>query len=211
MNNRDINSITYLFREMDPSEEVEFERSLNENENLLIEVESFRKVTERLDDLPKMDPPREICDSIHAMAANRSGGRSMWHRPLFYAAAAVLFAGFTATALITEPEQTSSDTGIAGQPAQASASTGAGTVMQSTPVSAASSSQLAGPSNSNTVKLTPWIDNNEVIRFSDRIGQTESASFDSIFKNSYQRLTPVTDTGSFRTMQRQLQLTGSRP
>jgi len=202
MNNRDINSITYLFSEMDPSEEVEFKRSLDDNENLLIEVESFRKVTERLNDLPKVEPPKELSDSIYAMAANRSGGRTSWHRPLFFAAAAVLFAGFTATALITEPESSSASKD---QPAQASAS--AGTVIQAPSVSSAS--QLTN--QTNAAKPIPWIDNNDVIRFSDRIGQTEAASFDSIFKSSYQRLTPVTDSDSFRSMHRQLQLTGSRP
>ncbi|PWN06444.1 hypothetical protein [Rhodohalobacter mucosus] len=201
-NNRDTNSITYLFSEMDPSEEVEFERSLNENENLLIEVESFRKVTERLNDLPKVEPPKEVCESIYAMAANRPASRSTWHRPIFYAAAAVLFAGFTATALITDPEESSAG---ADQAAQASSSYG--TVMQAP--SADTGSQLTN--QTSTVKPMPWVDNNEVIRFSDRIGQTESASFDSIFRNSYQRLTPLTDSDSFRGMQRQLQLTGSRP
>lgn len=203
MNNRDINSITYLFSEMDPTEEVEFERSLNDNENLLIEVESFRKVTERLNDLPHVDPPKELCDSVCTMAANRSGGRATtWHRPLFFAAAAVLFAGFTATALMTEPEQSSSS---ADQTAQASASSG--TILQAP--SASSASQLTN--QTNAAKPAPWIDNNEVIRFSDRIGQAEAASFDSIFRSSYQRLTPVTETDPFRGMQRQLQLTGSRP
>lgn len=202
MNNRDINSITYLFSEMDPSEEVEFERSLNENENLLIEVESFRKVAERLSDLPVVEPPKEICDSICSMAANRSESRSSWHRPLFFAAAAVIFAGFTATALITGPEQSPAR---ADQTVQASASSG--TVLQ-TP-SASSSTQLAN--QTNAAKPVPWIDNNDVIRFSDRIGQTEAASFDSIFRSSYQRLTPLTETDPIRGMQRQLQLTGSRP
>ena len=202
MNNRDINSITYLFSEMDPSEEVEFERSLNENENLLIEVESFRKVTERLSDLPTVEPPKEICDSICSMAANRQAGRSTWHRPIFFAAAAVLFAGFTATALITEPEQSPAS---ADQTAQASASSG--TVLQSGPASSAS--QLTN--QTNAAKPAPWIDNNEMIRFSDRIGQTEAASFDSIFRSSYQRLTPLTESDPIRGMQRQLQLTGSRP
>jgi hypothetical protein len=54
MRKTDTKSIAYLFKEMDPSEEVEFERSLKSNENLLIEVESFRQTNERLQPLPSL-------------------------------------------------------------------------------------------------------------------------------------------------------------
>ena len=209
MKKRDINSITYLFSEMDPSEEVEFERRLSENENLLIEVESFKKVTERLNDLPHVDPPKELCDTVCAMAAERSSGRTTWHRPLFYAAAAVLFAGFTATALINNPEPSAEGIGLDSASQHASASAGTGTMIQTPTPSPIMPVNMAGETTS--AKVDPWVDNNEMIRFSDRVGQTETASFDSIFRNSYQRLRPVTDTDSFRSMQRQLLLTGSRP
>ena len=36
------NAIRYLMKEMDPSEEMEFEKQMREDENLLIEVESLR-------------------------------------------------------------------------------------------------------------------------------------------------------------------------
>jgi anti-sigma factor RsiW len=210
MKKRDNNSITYLFSEMDPSEEVEFERRLSENENLLIEVESFKKVKARLGDLPMMEPPKEVCDTVYAMAAQRQSGRSTWHRPIFFAAAAVLFAGFTATALINETDSSASGSD------SAQASAGTGTVMQSPSSSPGLAPSPLAPAqltnhSEDAARVTPWIDHNEMIRFSDRIGQTEAASFDSIFRNSYQRLRPVTDTDSFRSMQRQLQLTGSRP
>lgn len=202
MKNRDNNSIAYLFREMDPSEEVEFERSLNENENLLIEVESFRRVTERLDDLPKLQPPKTVSDSVLSIAARRSTKSSFaWHKPIFYAAAAILMAGFTASALITE-----ADSGSASENTER-ASVGSSSTLQ-VPFQA---SPVQLTSRNTAHKVSPWIDNNEIIRFSDRVGQNETASFDSIFRNSYQRLTPVTETDPYRNMQRRLQLTGSRP
>lgn len=201
MRNRDINSIAYLFREMDPSEVVEFERSLNENENLLIEVESFRKVHGRLNDLPDLSPPKELTDSVIKIAAQRnSKSGSQWHRTMMFTVAAIMLAGFTAVALITEPAPTTSS-------GSGQASTGLSTSLQ--PVGPKS---MSGSFEENSATpLKPWVDNDEFIRFSERVGQSESASYDSIFKNSYQRLTPVIETDPYVRMQRRLQLTGSRP
>ncbi|RNC85797.1 MAG: hypothetical protein ED557_03205 [Balneola sp.] len=61
--------IRYLMREMDPSEEIEFEREMMEDENLLIEVESLRKTYQKLGKLPLKEPPAHLVDKIVSEAA----------------------------------------------------------------------------------------------------------------------------------------------
>ena len=56
--------IRYLMREMDPSEEVEFEREMMADENLLIEVESLRKTYQKLGKLPLWEPPPDLSAKI---------------------------------------------------------------------------------------------------------------------------------------------------
>ncbi len=56
--------IRYLMREMDPSEEIEFEREMMTDENLLIEVESLRKTYQKLGKLPLWEPPPDLITKI---------------------------------------------------------------------------------------------------------------------------------------------------
>lgn len=56
--------IRYLMREMDPSEEIEFEREMMIDENLLIEVESLRKTYHKLGKLPLWEPPPDLTAKI---------------------------------------------------------------------------------------------------------------------------------------------------
>ena len=54
--------IRYLMKEIDPSEEIELEREMMADENLLIEVESLRKTYQKLQKLPLKEPPtRVVC------------------------------------------------------------------------------------------------------------------------------------------------------
>lgn len=56
--------IRYLMKEMDPSEEIEFEREMMIDENLLIEVESLRKTYQKLGKLPHWEPPPDLSAKI---------------------------------------------------------------------------------------------------------------------------------------------------
>ncbi|MCG8372615.1 MAG: hypothetical protein MI700_03740 [Balneolales bacterium] len=60
--------IRYLMREMDPSEEIEFEREMMEDQNLLIEVESLRKTYQKLGNLPLKNPPEALIEKISTIA-----------------------------------------------------------------------------------------------------------------------------------------------
>tara|TARA_R110000868_G_scaffold304437_7_gene565033 strand:+ start:4133 stop:4693 length:561 start_codon:yes stop_codon:yes gene_type:complete len=64
MQKNDDFSIRYLMREMDPSEEIEFEREMMNDENLLIEVESLRKTYQKLGKLPIWEPPPDLATKI---------------------------------------------------------------------------------------------------------------------------------------------------
>ena len=59
MINNDEGCIRYLMQEMDPAEEIEFEREMLKNQDLLIEVESLRRTDKKLGKLPLINPPND--------------------------------------------------------------------------------------------------------------------------------------------------------
>ena len=64
MINNDEGCIRYLMKEMDPAEEIEFEREMLNNQNLLIEVESLRRISKKLGKLPLINPPNDVLEQI---------------------------------------------------------------------------------------------------------------------------------------------------
>lgn len=66
----DEDCIRYLMREMDPSEEIEFEREMMSNENLLIEVESLRSTYNKVKKLPLKQTPAEILNKVKEQAVS---------------------------------------------------------------------------------------------------------------------------------------------
>lgn len=55
-------------KEMDPSEELEFEHLMREDENLLIEVESLRATQKKFSEFGLNHPPETLCKKIVAEA-----------------------------------------------------------------------------------------------------------------------------------------------
>lgn len=103
MQKNDDFSIRYLMREMDPSEEIEFEREMMIDENLLIEVESLRKTYQRLGKLPLREAPPDVVNKIasDAIKARREQIKrsnrwtSFMSRSVAAAAAAILIISTT--------------------------------------------------------------------------------------------------------------------
>lgn len=62
--------IRYLMREMDPSEEIEFEREMMDDNNLLIEVESLRKTYQKVRKVPHWEPPPDLSANIAKQAVS---------------------------------------------------------------------------------------------------------------------------------------------
>ncbi len=97
-NTDDHKAIRYLMKEMDPSEELEFEKQMREDEDLLIEVESLRATKRRLSALPDLNPPKHIIDNLSeeaAKAAQKNAGFSFNNLFIKAAAAAILLASLT--------------------------------------------------------------------------------------------------------------------
>lgn len=184
-------SIAYLFKEMDPSEKVEFERLLRKNENLLIEVESLRNISNRINELPEISAPDSILQSVceQALEKNRSS-KFVRSKPFYFATAALLSIGFMAGALMIESDETANNAGNASVGSVGSIHTNASNISAGT----------------TDREISPWVDENEIIHYTG----VESERPDSLLENSYRRLTPVTNPSQNSSYQRNLHLTGSR-
>lgn len=195
MSDKENRSIAYIYDEMDPSEKLEFERDLQNDSNLLIEVESFKKVSSNLDNLQHVEPPAHVVDSVLKLADDRSkSGERPSGRSIFLAVAAVLLVGMTSGIyLIENGNESDSD-----NPTE-SASVGTSSSIYSEPVH-----------TSTADDLEPWVDNNEILYFNGLGGSEENAAFDSIRSVSFKKLTPVTDPSQISSYQNYLQLTGNR-
>lgn len=146
MSKRDTKSIKYILDELDPAEKIEFERELKQNPDLLIEVESIKRMQRRLSKLPTLVPPPNISDSVLTFAANKSS-RSNRNPLHFYISAAILLLGLTAGSFLLEnPFETEEN------PANASVQFSSPAMMQS------------GESQSASTATTPWVDRNNVLK-----------------------------------------------
>ncbi|NBB76810.1 MAG: hypothetical protein GVY02_05470, partial [Bacteroidetes bacterium] len=112
MSSKDHRSITYIYNEMDPSEEIEFERELEINSDLLIEVESLKQVKNKLHCLEQFDPPKElveaVCHQAHEKGSQQQKGPG---RTVFYAVAAIVLIGMTSGVWLADSGFQSTSTG----------------------------------------------------------------------------------------------------
>lgn len=197
--------IRYLMKEMDPSEELLMERAMMEDDDLLIEVESLRQTLRRLDDLPEKNPPRGLTESIIAKAAkHKEGKRSSFtlisFDPLKYAAAAsVMIATALGSFWLMQDNSATPN-----QPTNQIESTSASTVTNSI----LSNTFRMSPVNLESDDTDPWIDRDNMIRFED--GQNQAtADFETIFRNSFDKLTPLTEPFSEETAPQRVHMTGT--
>ncbi len=198
MSTKENRSIAYIYNEMDPSERLEFERDLKNDSDLLIEVESFKKVSKDLNQLEPLEPPAHIVDAVYQSAKNISGetNKTNW-KPIVYSAAAILLLGITSGLFLIEDPQSQSDSHQ--QAESASVATGNNQLF----------SQPANTTSPSTERLQPWVDNNDVLHFSGQTASENSLVTDSIRNESLKKLTPVNPSAE-PSVRRELQLTGSR-
>lgn len=187
--------IRYLMKEMDPSEELLMERAMMEDDDLLIEVESMRKMLHRLEDMPDREPPADLSDSIVQQAADYKNQQSSWpsipSEFFKYAAVLVIGAGLGSGLWMffdTTPEPPANN--------------------YDNPAAVMSTLQPESADNSN-VDAEPWVDRDDVIYFQDMFNEG-STGYNAILEASMEKLTPVNNQ-SFRTNPnaRNVQLTGS--
>lgn len=204
-----IDSIRYLMKEMDPSEEIIFEQEMIKDDDLLIEVECLRKVNNQLEELPEITPPKEVTDQVLANASRHIRQKSRKSQMKYFyisAAASIIGVLFAGVFLITlEDENTGTATGInseSQEQVQEAASPAGGSVSSSIDYNNSSSSSGSG--------VTPWVDNNDVLHFQDQVNNVHTSVFDSLFRNSYQKLQLVQpNTGQPVERSPDLHLTGS--
>lgn len=198
MQNGDNLCLKYLLNELEPSEVIMMERALEEDEDLLIEVESLRATLKKLDNLDEFEPPEDLCDSIVNKAAEYQNRRSnIFTQPAYNtlgsaAAALVLIAiifSFSNVSFLhtekTEQENYNASTANANM-----ANNNGSTNIIGTTTSTSANSQGKGTLLNRTV--TPWVDKNEVLRFEEKFNENRSSKFDSAMHNSFKKLVPVT-------------------
>lgn len=211
MSIKDNQSITYIYDEMDPSEKLEFERDLTNDNNLLIEVESFKKISEKLFELKPVQPPCELSEAILNEAAMlRQKQNSYSSGPYMFAAAALIIIGFTSGLFLLNSDEPASEnnTGSAMMNTPEFFSNSPGTTYE---LSDQSVTVSAGNAiNPEINRIEPWVDENDVIHFYDTFSTSNNASLDSMLQHSFQKLTPVTDPAQSKSIQRHLHLTGGR-
>lgn len=182
----DEDCIRYLMREMDPSEEIEFEREMMSNENLLIEVESLRSTYNKVKKLPLKQTPKELLSLVKEQAVidqkknlRRSFKMIGWFGKSVAAVAAIL--------LLVSVGLYVFDTG-----------------------GDALSSSNSAQNITSAGNIQPWVDRNEVIKVSDRIDAIKAQNIGEEYEKSYDKLIPVSDP-SVPSKQRQGVLLTSSP
>lgn len=173
-------AIRYLMKEMDPSEEMEFEKLMREDEDLLIEVESLRATKRRLSGLPLKTPPQKLTQKITDDAKQLQSDSLKKSKNITFflkrgIAAAILLAAFTGGGYYFYTGE--ADT----VPATAS--------------------------DSQTIE--PWVDRNEILRFSGDQPVSQSASLKSDMDKSYDKLELVNDLNGSSNAGSGILLTGS--
>lgn len=197
MSTKENRSIAYIYNEMDPSEKLEFERDLKKDNDLLIEVESLKKIAKNLDQLEPMDPPAHVVEAVYQSARKKKqeSAKSYW-KPIIYSAAALLLVGMTSGIFLMDGSRLE---GTGNQQTDAAS------------VSAGSPDLFSQPASESSISkknLQPWVDNNDILYFQGQTASESSMISDSIRNESLKKLTPVDPSGApYR--QRQLQLTGS--
>ncbi|SMO86052.1 hypothetical protein [Gracilimonas mengyeensis] len=178
-------AIRYLMKEMDPSEVMEFEKKIREDEDLLIEVESLRATQRKLSGLPKKNPPKHITKKIASEAKQLQSQKVRKSKTITLlakrgVAAAVLLAAFYGGFQYYE-----------------------GT-------SGSATSQEAVPASATTAgSVTPWVDRNEVLRFNGTETTEASAEMQQELNRSFEKLQLVNDPGSVNGTGSGILLTGS--
>jgi hypothetical protein len=190
MSKVDTNSIKYILAEMDPAEEVEFERRMSSNPDLRIEVESIRRMKSKLNSLPELSPPKDLTESILSVAASQSK-KKRGFRSGYFLSAAVVILGLTTGSLIIYNTSDSSVT-----------TSNASATFQSY------EDNLTQQDDTRSANLKPWVDRQDILRLSG----LESVSNPIMINeagNSFKKLRPVGKYPDFQPFSRSVQLTGS--
>ncbi|MGM0546144.1 MAG: hypothetical protein ACQEST_05420 [Bacteroidota bacterium] len=232
MRNEDNNDcIRYLMKEMDPSEELLMERAMMEDEDLLIEVESMRQTFNKLDQMPEVEPPKHVQESIMQKAAEqakKNREKNATFKPaLKYAVAATLALTVSAGGAwlfldtdVNQPAQQQAEASVtASAPTNANSASVAssqGINQVSTGNSGAPLTRFAGsnlqeaPSipTFNSGDVDPWIDREDILHFEDQFSE-QKEQFQEFVQQSKEKLQLIESSTITDQQIKPLQLTGS--
>lgn len=186
MQNNEDGCIRYLMKEMDPSEELEFEREMMEDENLLIEVESLRKTFQHLGKLPVLDPPKTLTDKISETATTTQKQRidqtRKWAALMAKSVAvAAVFLMIASTGIYFYGNSNSDGIDVGNNPSSASVN-----------------------------GVQPWVNRNNVIRFAGTASQGANPQpLQQDVEQSFKKLKLVNDDTGFEQTTRKILLTSS--
>lgn len=185
--NADDLCLKYVLDELDPSEVLVVEKMMTQDENVLIDVESMRQTLNRLEQLPKVNPPEHIRQQILVKASEhvRNGSStipifSMQNRMLGWAAAAVVVVGL-GVAGYTVSFETPADPAVA---------------TEQGPVASQEQADAAGAEEA----INPWVDRNEIL-------QLNAPAAGQGGEDGLQNLRPVENTTQPISPFREIQLT----
>lgn len=191
--------IAYIYNEMDPSERLEFERELQSDENLLIELESLKRIAGNLNGLNCIEPPDSVINSIKSRAESEIQNSSDFgsFKYLFISAAVTLLAVMIYGGVLLQNQQTPNESD-ANESDQSISSISVPGNVSGTPADIKRGSE----------EISPWVDHGEAIHFHERFNRGSVASVDSMFDNSFNKLTRVNSSGTLQQVQQQIHLTG---
>ncbi|TVQ65418.1 MAG: hypothetical protein EA360_09565 [Balneolaceae bacterium] len=203
MSHKKNRTISYLYQEMDPSERMEFERELKQDENLLIEVESLKSVQRKLSSVNTINPPAQMIEDLCRDLKLKNRTRRNIQSRNFMLAAVALFLAVSTTLAYLFTDSPVYETSGSGANHDVTLG-GPGGLLQ--PVTA----EPMIFSREETTTVEPWVDSNEIIYFTDRFHPGQASALDSVYHQSMQRLTPVAVPSEKASPVRQFQLTGTR-
>lgn len=174
MINNDEGCIRYLMQEMDPAEEIEFEREMLNNQDLLIEVESLRRTYKKLGKLQLINPPNDFIEQVKQNAVRVQKHQTHRSKIIFIKFAKAV-ASAAAAILIVSSTLYFND------------------YFKSTPIDNTSTIQAIQNSN-----VQPWVDKNEIIKFAGtEYSSASSKEFDEEINHSLDKLKLVDNKAGF--------------
>lgn len=215
MQNEDNLCLKYILNELEPSEVMMLERALEENEDLLIEVESLRATLNKLEKLDEFEPPEELCDSIINKAAEYQNRRSnIFTQPAYHKFGSLAAAFLLVVIIFSFSNYRYLNTNNSDQADDDNPSINASLANGAHGSSANNMNTTTASGELSNQSVSPWIDNNEVLRFEDKFNKNRSTKFDSAMHNSFKKLVPVTYSTSQKNQtapgsETPIQLTGS--
>jgi hypothetical protein len=209
-------SIRYLMNEMDPSEAIQYERELEQNPDLRIDIESMRRAADHLHQVPLFSAPQAVLNEALSFASQKAQHRKriQLRKRTLQAAAVLTLAIVPALYFSSTESETLSDPGSLVQSTPSSpwvdqnesirlAVTGVGG-------NTSSSSSQTGLAQTSSVQQTRTASPTFFLTLESENGNRQTAGvLDSIYQESFRKLRPIQQEVQLPTTPRDLQLTGS--